>query len=46
MSYGRPEHTDVMVVTEIQKLFAGKLGVVVRDDAVRNPKAVDDVGKK
>jgi hypothetical protein len=36
----------VVVFTEIQKLFAGKLGVVVRDDAVRNPKAVDDVGKK
>jgi hypothetical protein len=46
MSYGRPEHTDVMVVIEIQKLFAGKLGVIVRDDAVRNPKAVDDVDKK
>jgi hypothetical protein len=46
MSYGRPEHTDVVVVTEIQKLFAGKLGAVVRDDAVRNPKAMDDIGKK
>jgi hypothetical protein len=46
MSYGQPEHTDVIVVAEIQKLFAGKLGDVVRDDAVRNPKAVDDVGKK
>jgi hypothetical protein len=37
---------DVMVVVEIQKLFAGKLGAVVRDYAVRNPKAVDDIGKK
>jgi hypothetical protein len=46
MSYDRPEHTDVMVVAEIQKLFVSKLGVVVHDDAVRNPKAVDDVGKK
>jgi hypothetical protein len=46
MSYGRPEHTDVMIVTEIQKLFAGKLGAVVRDDAVGNPKAVDDVGEE
>jgi hypothetical protein len=35
-----------MVVTEIQKLFASKLGAVVRDDAVRNPKAVDDVGEE
>jgi hypothetical protein len=37
---------NVMVVAEIQKLFASKLGAFVRDDAVRNPKAVDDVGKK
>jgi hypothetical protein len=46
MSYGQLEHTDVMVVTEIQELFISELGVIVRDDAVRNPKAVDDVGKK
>jgi hypothetical protein len=46
MSYGRPEHTDVVVVTEIQKLFTSELGAVVRDDAVRNPKAVDDVSEK
>jgi hypothetical protein len=46
MSYGRPEHTDVVVVAEIQKLFTSELGAVVRDDAVRNPKAVDDVGKE
>jgi hypothetical protein len=35
-----------MVVVEIQKLFTSELSAVVRDDAVRNPKAVDDVGKK
>jgi hypothetical protein len=35
-----------MVVAEIQELFTNELGVVVRDDAVRNPKAVDNVGKK
>jgi hypothetical protein len=35
-----------MVVAEIWKLFTSKLGAVVRDDAVRNPKAVDDVGEK
>jgi hypothetical protein len=46
MSYDRPEHTDVMVVVEINKLFIGKLGVVVRDDAVGNPKAVDDVSEE
>jgi hypothetical protein len=46
MSYDRPEHTDVMVVAEILELFAGELGVVVRDDAVRNPEAMDDVGEE
>jgi hypothetical protein len=46
MSYSRPEHTDVMVVIEIQKLFAGELGAIVRDDAVRYPKVLDDVGEK
>jgi hypothetical protein len=46
MSYDRPEHADVVVVAEILKLSTGKLGVIVRDNAVRNPKAVDDVGKK
>jgi hypothetical protein len=46
MSYGRPEHTDVVVVAEIQKLFTSELGAIVRDDAVGNPKAVDDVGEK
>jgi hypothetical protein len=37
---------DVMVVGEIQKLFAGELGAVVRDDAVRYPKAMDDIDEK
>jgi hypothetical protein len=46
MSHDRPEHTDVMVVAEIQKLFTSELGAIVRDDAVGNSKAVDDVGKK
>jgi hypothetical protein len=46
MSYSRPEHTNVVVVAEIQKLFTGELGVIVRNDAVGNPKAVDDIGKK
>jgi hypothetical protein len=36
----------VVVVIEIQKLFTSELGAVIRDDAVRNPKAVDDVSKK
>jgi hypothetical protein len=46
MSYGQPENMDVMVVAEIQKLFVDKLGGVVRDDAVGNPKAVDDVSEE
>jgi hypothetical protein len=46
MSYGRPEHMNVVVVVEIQKLLTGKLGAIVHDDTVRNPKAVDDVGEK
>jgi hypothetical protein len=37
---------DVVVVTEIYKLFTSELGAIVRNDAVRNPKAVDDVCKK
>jgi hypothetical protein len=37
---------DVVVVTEILKLFTSELGAIGRDDAVRNPKAVDDVSKK
>jgi hypothetical protein len=46
MSYGRPEHLDVMVILEFQEPFAGELGVVVCDDAVGNPEAMDDVGEK
>jgi hypothetical protein len=46
MSHGRPEHTDVVVVAEIQKLFTSELGAIVCDDVVGNSKAVDDVGKK
>jgi hypothetical protein len=37
---------DVMVVAEIQKLLASELGAVVRDDAVRNPEVMDDVGEE
>jgi hypothetical protein len=36
----------VVVVTEIQELLAGELGVVVRDDAVRYTKAMDDIGEE
>jgi hypothetical protein len=35
-----------MVVTKIQELLASELGAIVRDDTVRNPKAMDVVGEK
>jgi hypothetical protein len=35
-----------MVVAEIQKNFTSKLGTIVHDDTVGNPKVVDDVGEK
>jgi hypothetical protein len=37
---------DVMVIVEFQEPFAGELGAVVRDEAVGNPKAMDDVGEE
>jgi hypothetical protein len=46
MSHGRPEHANVMVVAEIQKLFTSELGAVVRDDAVGDPKAMNNVGEE
>jgi hypothetical protein len=36
----------VVVVAENQKLFTSKLGAIVHNDTVGNPKAVDDVGEK
>jgi hypothetical protein len=35
-----------MVVIEIQEPLASELGAVVCDDAVGNPKAMDDVGEE
>ena len=43
VSYGRPGHTDVVVVAERQEFLAGELCPVVGDDGVRNPKPMDDV---
>jgi hypothetical protein len=37
---------DVMAVAEIQKLFTSELGVVVRDDTVGDPKAMDNIGEE
>jgi hypothetical protein len=36
----------VMVVVEIQELLTSELGAIIRDDAVRNPKGMDDVGEE
>jgi len=46
VGYCRPVHTDVMLIAEVQELFAGERNAVVGDDDVGNPKPVDDVGEK
>jgi hypothetical protein len=33
----------MVVVAKLQEYFAGELCVVVGDDGIRNPKAVDDI---
>ena len=43
MSYGGPVHPDVVIPAEVQELSAGELGVVVGDDGVWDPEAMDDV---
>jgi hypothetical protein len=43
VSYGGPVHTDVVVLAEVQELLPSELRVVVGDDGVRDPKAMDDV---
>jgi hypothetical protein len=46
VSHGGLVHPDVVILAEVQELFAGELGVVVGDDGVRDPEAVDDVGEE
>ena len=46
MGYCRPVHTDVMLIAEVQELFAGELGAVVGDDDIGDPKPMDDVGEE
>jgi hypothetical protein len=41
-----PIHTDVMMVVEVQELLASELCVVVGDDGIGDPKAVDNVGEE
>ena len=43
VSYGRPDHVDVVVVTERQKFMSGELCPIVGDDGVWNSEPVDDV---
>jgi hypothetical protein len=37
---------NVVVVVELQKNFASELRVVIGDNGVRNPEAVDDIREK
>jgi hypothetical protein len=46
MSYGQLEHMDVTAIIELQEPFAGELGVVICDDVVGNPEAMDDVSEE
>jgi hypothetical protein len=46
MYNGRPIHTDVVLVAELQELPASELGPVVGDDGVRHPEPVNDVGEE
>ena len=41
--HGGPIDPDVVVITELEELLSGELRVVVRDDGVWDPKAMDDV---
>jgi hypothetical protein len=46
VSHGGPVHPDVVILAEVQELFAGELGAIVGDDGVQDPKAMDDVGEE
>jgi hypothetical protein len=46
MCNGCPVHADVVFVTKLQELPAGKLRPIVGDDGIRYPKPVDDVGEE
>ena len=46
VSYGRPGHTDVVVIVERQELVAGELCPIVSDDGVWNPEPVDDISEE
>jgi hypothetical protein len=42
---GRPVHTDVVVIAEVEEFLPRKLGAVVGDDRVGYAKAINDVGE-
>jgi hypothetical protein len=46
VSYGGPVHLDVVILAEVQELSASALGVVIGDDGVWDPEAMDDVGEE
>jgi hypothetical protein len=37
---------DVVILAEVQELSASALGVVIGDDGVWDPEAMDDVGEE
>ena len=46
VSYGRPDHADVVVVTEHQKFMSCELCPIVGDDGVWNSEPVDDISEE
>jgi hypothetical protein len=43
---GRPVHTDVVVIAEVEEFLPRELGAVVGDDRVGYAEAIDDVGEE
>ena len=43
MRHSSPIDPDVVFITELEDLLSGKLHAIVRDDGVRDSKAMDDV---
>ena len=46
MCHGRPIHTYVVLIAELQELLPCELGVVIHDDRVWDPEPVDYVGEE
>ena len=43
MRHGGPIDVDMVFIVESEELLSGELRAVVRDNGVRNPKAMDDI---